>query len=122
GDGAADEVQYAEIGQDVRRGELRPRSARRLGRSPPYAEQEPCFFERLADGGERERARFGRARALELLHQVRLYVRIELARRRHAPVGRIDAAAGKDEFSRHEFVAVMALAEQDLGDAPGSVH
>src|SRR5262249_21241006 len=74
-----------------------------------------------ADGGERERARFRRARALQPLHQVRFGRRIERPRDRHALVGRIDPAAGKDEFPRHEFVAVMAFAEQDLGHAAGAV-
>src|SRR5262249_7906453 len=46
---------------------------------------------------------------------------VELARDRHALVGGIDPAAREDELSRHELVALMALAEQHLGHATGAV-
>ena len=49
---------------------------------------------------------------------MRLRVRIEGTRDRHELVDRVDPAAGKDEPSRHEFVALMTLAEEDLGTGP----
>ena len=39
---------------------------------------------------------------------------MQLARRRHDAVERLDPAARKYEFSRHEFMAVMAAAQQNL--------
>ena len=103
-------------------GEGRPGRRRNLaGLDAAHAEQQPGFLERLADSGKRERLRLGGARALQALHQVRLSMGIERPRHRHQPVGGIDPAAGKDVASRHEFVALMALAEQDLRHRAGAV-
>src|ERR1051325_1160373 len=57
GDGAGDEMEVAEVGVDVRFGELSPNLAGRLRRRVALdAEQEPGFLGHLAHGSEREGA------------------------------------------------------------------
>ena len=46
--------------------------------------------------------------------QLLLDMRVERARRDHAPVLRLDPAAGKNELARHEPMAGMSLAHQHL--------
>src|SRR5262245_43180474 len=105
-------MQGCEIGKDLRRGEGAPWAVRHLGcLLAAHAEQKPCLLEGLADGGEREGTYLVRARALQPLHEMRLVVRVERPRDRHAPVHRIDPPAGKDELPGHELVALVALAE-----------
>src|SRR5437660_618839 len=58
---------------------------------------------------------------MEPLHEARLGLAVERARDSHGLVGRIDPAAGEDEFARHEFMARVALAEQDFRYAARTV-
>ena len=121
-DGAADETQHAEIGQDFRFGKSAPRPRRNLHcLTRRHAEQKPGLLERLADGGKRKRPRLGGTRALQMLHQVGFRVGVQRFRDRHEPVGRIYPPAGENEFAWHEFVPLVAFAEQDLGQRPRPV-
>ena len=79
------------------------------------------FLESLAHGRQRERAGAHRAALVEALHQPHFRLRVEGGRGRHRLVGRIDAAAGKHEFARHELVACVALAEQHFRHASGAI-
>ena len=96
-------------------GERRPCAVRRLGRRVALgAEQQAGLLERLADRGERQRARLGGVRPLDAAHQLRLGARIERRANRHQPVARIDRAAGEHEPAGQEHVAVVAAAHQHL--------
>ena len=122
GDRPGDEVQRAEIGQHAGLRELRPQSGRCGGRGRHLAaDQQPGFLERLADGGEGERARLVAGRALHMLHQPRLDPGIERRRDRHLAVGGLDPAARKHELAGQEFVAVMTAAEQHLRRRTGAI-
>ena len=75
------------------------------------AENEPRLFEGLAHGSQGKASRAGGAgAAAHAVDEPVDGVRCEVFERRHARVVGVEAAAGKDEFSRHESMRRMALA------------
>ena len=95
------------------------RRVHRLGRR--HAEHQPGFLIGLAHRGERIGRRFRGARPFHPPHQRSQMTVIERGGDRHQPVGRLDAAAGKDEFARQEAMPLVTAAEQHLRDRLGAV-
>ena len=80
-----------------------------------HPEQQAGFFGSLAHRRKCKGAGKFRARLLDALQQFLLRIRMQFAHRGHLLVERFDAAAGKNEFAGHEFMAGMTAAEQDPG-------
>ena len=117
-----DEMDGAEVGNDAGFGERLPRPRRRRDRRRTRrAEHEAGLLIGLADRGEREARGFRRAGMSDFCHQAGDVAVVQSGERRHLPVRRLDAAAGKNEFSRHETVPLVAAAEQHFRHGLGAV-
>ena len=123
GDGAADEMQRAEIGQDFRLGECAPWSRRNLHRLVHrHARAEVPVSSNVS-----RMAASANARALAALARCRCFIRFASAWGSSGFATGMSLSTGstrppgKTNFARHEFVPLVALAEQDFGQRPGPV-
>jgi drug/metabolite transporter (DMT)-like permease len=114
-DRAEDEGQRLGRGEVACRGEGRP-VRRRVGPGPRAAEDEARLLPEFADRARGERPGAGRWRAV--LEEGGA-ARGQGCGERDPRIGRIDRAAGKDEFRRHEGRARAALAHQHARAGPG---
>ena len=85
------------------------------------AEHQPGFLVGFADGGERVAGSLDFARPLHPQHQAFGISHVERCRRRHQPIGGLNAAARKNEFAGKKFVTFVAAAEQNLRHAFGAI-
>ena len=123
GDGAGDEMNACQIGMNFGLGEFLPDFARRRRRGVALARRAAGRFPPPVRARRRAQSRapfpgWGWRRAPAAWPAVSGCSSLD---RRHRAVERLDAAARKHEFSRHEFVAVMAAAEQNLRGRAGAV-
>ncbi|OOQ90454.1 hypothetical protein PEBR_04025 [Penicillium brasilianum] len=121
GDRACDQEQARRIGQQARVGERRPRTVELGLLLDLAAEAEPGLFTGFADRGIGERARAAGRDLRAALQQIGFELRRDRRCDRHAVVGLVDAAAGEDEFARHEHHLVVTLADQHLRLGAGTV-
>src|ERR1700735_4661510 len=114
GDCPGEEVDGVERGMDAGRREACPGAGRRIFRRAIVGDSdgETRFLEGLADRRQRQAPREARRGPAYACVELLLNMRVERPRRGHAPVFRLDPAAGKDEFARHEPMAGVSLAHE----------
>ena len=118
-----DEMDLAKVGMHVGFGKLGPDFSWHLRWVIALrAKQKPGFLGGLAHRGERKGACKIHTWLRDPYHQFSERVGVQFADRSHLTIERLDASAGKDKLSGHEFVASVSSAEQYFWFGSGAVN